>query len=74
MIGLLSVKVSMRTKEQITLSKSGERVKTSGHFYGQFREFVGCCTLAVTGGSGANGLSCSFVDSTSLLATLRSDL
>ena len=46
----------MTTKEQITHSRSGERAKTSGHFYGQFREFVGCRTRAVTGGSGANGL------------------
>ena len=47
----------MTTKEQITHSRSGERAKTSGHFYGQFREFVGCRTRAVTGGSGANGLN-----------------
>ena len=65
MIGLLPVKVSMTIKEQITLSRSGERAKTSGHFYARlravqensgFREFVGCRTRAVTGGSGANGL------------------
>ena len=56
MIGLLPVKVSMTTKEQITLSRSGERAKTSGHFYGRFGEFVGCRTRAVTGGSGANGI------------------
>ena len=49
MIGLLPVKVPMTTKEQITLSRSGERAKTSGHFYGRFREFVGCRTRAVTG-------------------------
>ena len=47
----------MRTKEQIILSRSGERVKTNGHFYGRFREFMGCRTRAVTGGSGANGLT-----------------
>ena len=59
MIGLLPVKVSMTTKEQMTLSRSGERVKTSGIFtggYGRFREFGGCCTQAVTGSSGTNGL------------------
>ena len=47
----------MMTKEQMTLSRSGERVKTSGHFYRRFREFGGCCTRAVTGSSGANGLN-----------------
>lgn len=46
----------MMTKEQMTLSRSGERVKTSGHFYRRFREFGGCCTRAVTGSLGANGL------------------
>ena len=45
MIGLLPVKVSMTTKEQMTLSRSRERVKTSGHF-----------VQAVTGGSGNSGV------------------
>ena len=56
MIGLLPVKVSMTTKEQITLSRSGERAKTSGHFYGRLRAVQGIRGLSYTGGSGANGL------------------
>ena len=56
MIGLLPVKVPMTTKEQITLSRSGERAKTSGHFYGRLRAVQGIRGLSYTGGSGANGL------------------
>ena len=52
MISLLSVKVSMRTKEQITLGTSGERVKTSGHFYGRLRAVQGIRGLSYTGGYG----------------------
>ena len=52
MIGLLPVKVSMTTKEQITLSRSGERAKTSGHFYGRLRAVQGIRGLSYTGGYG----------------------
>ena len=52
MIGLLPVKVPMTTKEQITLSRSGERAKTSGHFYGRLRAVQGIRGLSYTGGYG----------------------
>ena len=52
MIGLLPVKVPMMTKEQITLSRSGERAKTSGHFYGRLRAVQGIRGLSYTGGYG----------------------
>ena len=52
MIGLLPVKVPMTTKEQITLSRSGERAKTSGHFYGGLRAVQGIRGLSYTGGYG----------------------
>ena len=38
----------------------GEWTESSGHFYGRFREFGGCRTRAVTGGSEANGLRIMF--------------
>ena len=49
----------MTLKEQITLSRSGERAKTSGHFYGRLRAVQGICGLSYMGGYGglgANGL------------------
>ena len=52
MIVLLPVKVPMTTKEQITLSRSGERAKTSGHFYGRLRAVQGIRGLSYTGGYG----------------------
>ena len=52
MIGLLPVKVSMTTKEQITLSRSWERAKTSGHFYGRLWVVQGIRGLSYMGGYG----------------------
>ena len=56
MIGLLSINHSVKTKGKKTPGWRGEWTESSGHFYGRFREFRGCRTRAVTGGSGANGL------------------
>ena len=47
--------------------------------YGRFREFGGCCTWAVMGGSGANGLKqvlkiCSYEKKLSAIAGPNTDM
>ena len=58
MIGLLSINHSMKTEGGEGNGLNPAVIFTGG--YRRFREFGGCRTRAVTGGSGANGLSGDF--------------
>ena len=60
MIGLLSINHSVKTKDKKHQGGEGNGLNPAAIFtggYGRFREFGGCRTRAVMGGSGANGLS-----------------